>query len=127
MLDNGLLLPPPQALSGMTLRVKYISILAQAQEAVGVNQVKRVMETAMAISQARPDILDNYNFDEIAREINEMEGAPAKFILDDEMVEGIRQQRQQMMQMQQMAQVGKDGASAIKSAVEANQISQEVQ
>ena len=127
MLDNGLLLPVPQQLSGMNLRVKYISILAQAQEAAGVNQIARVMEKALAIAQARPDILDNWNFDQIAREINEMEGAPAKIILDEESVLEKREADQQAAQMAQMAQVGKDGGSAIKNLAEANKIAQEAQ
>ena len=125
MLDNGLLLEPPRELQGMNLRVKYISILAQAQEAAGVNQVKRVMATAIEIAQARPDILDNFNFDAIAREINEMEGAPAKIILDEDSVLEKREADQQAAQMAQMAQVGKDGASAIKDIATANATMQE--
>ena len=121
MLDNGLIAPPPEQIQGLELRVRYISVLAQAQEAVGVNQIKRVMESALAISQARPDILDNFNFDEIAKQLNEMEGAPAKLILDQEAIDELRAQRQQVQAAQQLAVIGKDGGAAVDSMASANQ------
>jgi hypothetical protein len=127
MLDNGLIAQPPQQIQGMELKVKYISILAQAQEAVGVNSIKRVMESAIGISQVRPDILDNFDFDEVARQLNEGEGAPAKLILDPQVVAEQRQYKQQVQAMQQMAQIGKDGGSGIKNIAEANKTANEAQ
>ena len=101
-------------------------MLAQAQEAVGVNQIKSVLETSLALSQARPDILDNFDFDEIARQLNEMENAPAKILLDDDEVEELRAQKQQMEQMQQMAQLAKEGGAGLKSVAEANEVAEAV-
>lgn len=111
--------PPPPQLQGVDIKVKYISILAQAQEALGVQQIQRVMETVTAISQFRPDILDNYNYDEIARQVSEMEGTPAKIMLGTDEVDGVRQQRQQVQAAQQLAEIGKDGSTALRNVAKA--------
>lgn len=127
MLENGMLQPPPEVLQGQELRVKYISVLAQAQEALGVNQIKSLMDTVLTLSQARPDILDNFDFDELARQLNEMENAPAKILMDDNDVAEIREQRAQAQQMQQMAEVAKSGGAGVKDLVEANEIATSTQ
>jgi hypothetical protein len=123
----AILRPPPPQLIGANIRVKYISILAQAQEALGVQQIQRVMETTTAISQFRPDILDNFDFDYIAREVNDAEGAPAKMMLDAESVEALRQQRQQVQAAQQLASIGKDGSTALRNVAKAQADSEKVQ
>lgn len=133
MYTNGLLSAPPDILLDpanpelQELKIKYISILAQAQEAVGVQQIQRVMQTVTALAQARPDILDNFDFDEIAKQVNDMEGAPAKIILDDESIQELRQMRQQVQQSQQLASISKEGAQAGKALAEANKSAVEAQ
>jgi len=122
----AILRPPPPQLSGVNLRVKYISILAQAQEALGVQQIQRVMESVTAISQFRPDILDNFDFDEIARQVNEKEGAEAKLMLNRDEVESLREQRQQVQAAQQMAAIGKDGSTALRNVAKAQADSEKV-
>ncbi len=41
MLKRGMLPPPPKEIQGMPLRVEYISVLAQAQKAMGIGNIER--------------------------------------------------------------------------------------
>jgi len=67
-------------------------------------------------AEAVPDILDNYDTDEIARHIGRTAGLPQKLIRDPEQVAQIRQERQNMQQMAQIAAIAKDAAKAGKDA-----------
>lgn len=127
MYEQRMLPPPPLELEGADLKIRYISILAQAQEAIGVQQINRVLATILPISERAPSILDNFDMDELAKQVNEMEGAPAKIIRDPEEVAEMREQRQQIEGAQEMAEIGKVGADAGKALAEANKIQQEAQ
>jgi hypothetical protein len=65
----------------------------------------------VGVAQLRPEILDNYNFDYITREMSKASGMPEEAFLDERMVARVReirlQQQQAQQQMEQMAQMGK--------------------
>lgn len=126
MLDNNLLPPPPEAIAGMNIRVKYVSILAQAQEALGVEQINRVVGFVSQVSQAFPDALDIIDIQETVREVASLEGIPAKLIRDKATVQALAEQRQeaqlkaaQAQMTETVAGAAKDGAGAVKSLADA--------
>lgn len=105
MEDNGMLPEPPPELEEMVLKIEFTSMLAQAQRAVGIDKINKVIMMAGSLAQiGRVDALDNIDADEIVRETQDMEGAPSKIILESEVVAKIREDRQkqqnQMMAMQ---------------------------
>jgi len=107
MLDNGLIPPPPQEIAGAALRVKYVSILAQAQQALGVEQINRVIGFVTQIAPVYPEALDVIDIQEAVREVSNLEGISAKLVRDKEAVSAIQEQRQQQQQVvQQAAQAG---------------------
>lgn len=107
MLDNGLIPPPPQEIAGAALRVKYVSILAQAQQALGVEQINRVIGFVTQIAPVYPEALDVIDIQEAVREVSNLEGISAKLVRDKEAVNAIQEQRQQQQQVvQQAAQAG---------------------
>ena len=115
MIASNNILPPPQELQGVELDVEFVSVLAQAQRAVGVNSVDRYTASLGMMAQMKPEVLDKLDADRWADEYGDMLGVDPSLIIPGEEVALLRQQRaqqeQQMAQMQQMQQV----ASAAQS------------
>lgn len=103
-----LLPPPPEELAGMDLRVEYISILAQAQKALGVTSIERTVAFAGNLAGIAPEIMDKLNLEQAIDEYAAMTGTPPTMIRSDDEVAAIREQRaaaaQQQQQMEQMGQ-----------------------
>ena len=104
MLEGGLLPPPPEELQGMELQVQYVSTLAQAQRAVGVQSVDRLLGTVGAIAGLRPDVVDKIDADQMIDAYADMLGVDPSLIVADDKVAMVRQQRAQQQQQQQMAE-----------------------
>ena len=113
MVESNLIPPAPEELQGMELSVEFVSMLAQAQRAIGTNSVDRYTNTMGAIAQMKPDILDKFNSDEWANAYADMLGVDPKLVIGGEQVARIRQQRaeaQQAMAQQEQLQNTVDNA-----------------
>lgn len=100
----GILPDPPREIAGSDLRVEFVSMLAQAQRAVGLSGIDRLIGTIGAIAQAKPEVLDKLNGDQIVDNYADMLGVDPELIVADDQVAIIRKQRvQQQMAMQQAA------------------------
>ena len=102
MIEAGLVPPAPEELQGMELNVEFVSMLAQAQRAIGTNSVDRYTNTMGMIAQMKPDVLDKFDSDKWANAYAEMLGIDPELIVPDKQVARIRQERAQAQQ--QMAQ-----------------------
>lgn len=117
ILERNMLLPPaPKEMQGMDLEVEYISILAQAQKAVGVNSISRVIGFIGAVLPYKNDAGDVIDIDEAIREVAVMEGIPAKLIAEKNVIAQIRQQRAQAQEMQQRLAMAEQASKAAKNA-----------
>mgnify|MGYP003585681479 CR=1 FL=1 len=100
--------PPPPEVNGIELNVEFVSMLAQAQRAVGANSVDRFVANLGAVAQFKPDVLDKFDSDKWAESYSDMLGVDPNLIVADKDVALIRQQRAQaqaqQMQSEQMAQ-----------------------
>jgi hypothetical protein len=109
MISAGLVPPPPQELHGQELNVEFVSVLAQAQRAVGVNGIDRYLNTIGSIAQMKPDVLDKVNTDHIADIYADMLGIDPEIVIGGDQVALIRDQRakaqQQAAQAEQAAQL----------------------
>lgn len=87
----------------MQINVQYISTLAQAQRAVGLQSIDRLIATVGAIASAKqdPGIWDKINTDEIVDEYADALGIKPKLIFSDEDVQAVRAGRAQQQQAQQ--------------------------
>jgi hypothetical protein len=106
--ENGqpLLPPAPPEMQGMALDVEYISTLAQAQRAVGLQSIDRLVATVGAIAGAKQDpaIWDKINVDQIVDEYGDGLGISPKLIVSDEDVMAAREARaKQAAQAQALA------------------------
>ena len=102
MVEAGLVPPAPEELQGTELNVEFVSMLAQAQRAIGTNSVDRYTNTMGMIAQMKPDVLDKFDSDKWANAYAEMLGIDPELIVPDKQVARIRQERAQAQQ--QMAQ-----------------------
>ena len=120
MLVRANVLPPaPQELQGKPLKVEYISILAQAQQAVGTASIERVGNFIGALAQFNSDVADKFDMDQAVDEYAEMIGVSPKLIRADDQVADIRANRQKQQSAQQammMAQPMADAASKLANS-----------
>jgi hypothetical protein len=103
-LEEGLFPPPPEELQGMNINIEYVSMLAQAQKAVGIGAIDRIVGTVGQMAAVKPEALDKLDADEIIDEYSNMLGIPPNLIVANDQVAMVREQRaQQQAQAQQMA------------------------
>ena len=118
MIEADLVPPAPEELQGMELNVEFVSMLAQAQRAIGTNSVDRYTNTMGAIAQMKPDVLDKFDSDAWADTYADMLGIDPALIVPGQVVAKIRQQRaaaqqaaaraeQQQQAVENMAKLGK--------------------
>ncbi len=118
MLQQGQIPPIPQELSGMDLNVEFVSMLAQAQRAIGTNSVDRFTVSLGAVAQMKPDVLDKFDSDKWADSYSQMLGLDPNIIVPSDQVARIREARNAamaakeqaamtQMQSQSLANVGK--------------------
>jgi len=115
MLEAGVIPPPPQELQGMELSVEFVSMLAQAQRAIGTNSVDRYVANLGAVASFKPEVLDKFDADKWADSYADMLGVDPNLIVGSEQVAVVRQarakmqaQQAQMEQVKQMSEVGKN-------------------
>lgn len=119
MLAQGLVPPPPPELAGMDLGVEFVSVLAQAQRAVGSSSVDRFIGNVGAIAQMKPEVLDKINSDILVDRYADMLGVDPNIIISTEQAQALRQarneamaQKEQAAMMQQSAMTAKNLAAA---------------
>lgn len=93
MVEAGALLPPPPELQGMELNVEFVSMLAQAQRAIGTNSVDRYVANLGAVAGFKPDVLDKFDSDAWADAYADMLGVDPKIIVPSDKVALIRKAR----------------------------------
>ena len=114
MLEAGMLPPPPDELAGQDLTIEFVSILAQAQRAVGSNSVDRFMGNVAQLSQIKPDMLDKVNFDKWVDHYANILGVETDIIVDDENVLALRKARAEAEAAQAQIAAAREQAAAAK-------------
>jgi len=97
MIQAGIVPPAPEELQGMDLNVEFVSMLAQAQRAIGTNSVDRFVGNLGAIAQMKPDVLDKFDSDQWADIYADMLGVDPSLIIADKEVAVVRNARNQAM------------------------------
>ena len=112
-LEADLLPPPPEALQGVELKVEYISLLAQAQQAVSASSIERTMSFAGNLSAVFPEVIDVIDADFAMREYSEILGNDPQLIKDTDTVGKARDARAKQAEQ---AQAQEQGAAMAQSA-----------
>jgi hypothetical protein len=115
MAEMGALPPAPPELAGMDLNVEFISMLAQAQRAIGTNSVDRFVGSLGTVAQMKPDVLDKFDSDAWADAYSDMLGVDPKLVLANDQVAMIRQTRAQAQAAQQKVAAAQQVSAAAKN------------
>lgn len=118
-IENRLLPPPPPELHGQDLNVEYVSMLAQAQRAVGTTSLDRYVQAMGQVAGAKPEILDKFDADAYADVYADMLGIDPKLIVPADKVALIRKQRAQMQQKAQQAAMANQQADTAQKLANA--------
>lgn len=110
-------LPPALAEAEGEYGVEYDSPLSKAQRAEEASGWLRTLEAAIAYANTTQDIavLDNFNADEIYRNLADINSVPASWLNDENAIAGLRQSRQQQSEMQQMVEAAPAAAGVMKA------------
>lgn len=108
--------PAPEELSGATLEVEYISILAQAMKLSGIEGIERWwgFSASVATGKGSTEPLDVVDTDALLRHYGDMASVPADVVLPADKVAEIRAARAQQQQTLAAAQAIQAGAGVVK-------------
>lgn len=112
--------PPEELLPDVQTTVEYISILSQAQKAIGVNRIEQSVQFIGTLMAALPEARHLLKPYKIVSEYNEMIGTPSKMFATEEEYDAAVQAEQQQTQMAQEAQVAEPMANAAKAIGDAD-------
>lgn len=120
MVEMGAIPPAPPELAGMDLNVEFISMLAQAQRAIGTNSVDRFVGSLGTVAQMKPDVLDKFDSDAWADAYSDMLGVDPTLVLGNDQVAIIRQTRAQAQAAQQKLAAAEQVSGAAKNFAQAS-------
>jgi Bacteriophage head to tail connecting protein len=101
MMKAGLIPLPPPEMHGIELNVEFISMLAQAQKAIGTNSIDKFVMTLGTVARMAPGVLDKFDSDEWVDIYSDLLDVPPDLIVADKQVALVRAQRQKAQQQQQ--------------------------
>lgn len=115
MVEMGAIPPAPPELQGQDLNVEFISMLAQAQRAIGTNSVDRFVGSLGTVAQLKPDVLDKFDSDAWADQYSDMLGVDPNLIVASDQVAMVRQARAQAQAAQQQAAAAQQVSQTAKN------------
>jgi hypothetical protein len=117
--------PPPPVLlqyGGMNIQVKYVSVLSQAQQQYQITPIIDSVTNIISIANTAqlPEVLDNVDLDDVARNLMTLNGAPATMQVSKQKVAELRQARAQQQAQMNAAQMGMSAAQGAKTLSQAD-------
>lgn len=116
---------PPRSVRGK-VSVQHTSPLDRLRRAKEGEGITRMLEIVSPLAQVDPSIIDNFDGDEMVRELRDIFGAPVSILRDPEQVAARRQQRAEQQAMaqnaaisEQLAKASAQGSQAMAGAREA--------
>lgn len=120
MQEADILPEAPESIAGQALKVDYISLLAQAQKAIGVGAIERTIGFAGTLAQIQPGVIDMLDGDQMMREFADQVGPPPGILLSPDEVADKRRAAQQQAAQQAAIASAEPLAGAAKLLSEAN-------
>ena len=119
MVEMGAIPPAPKELAGMDLNVEFVSMLAEAQRAIGVNSVDRFVGSLGTVAGMKPEVLDKFDSDAWADDYSDRLGVDPKLIVASDQVAIIRQARAKAQAAQQKIAAAQQVGDAARSFAQA--------
>jgi hypothetical protein len=120
LLRNGQIPRPPQELEGAELKVEYISILTQAQKAIGIVSLERFAAFAANQAGSWPQVLDGVDPDKLLQRHASAVGVPPDVLVAAEKVAEIREARARQREQEAQAQAALMGAQTAQTMSQAD-------
>lgn len=111
---QGMLPPPPKELEGVSLKVEYISVMAQAQKLIGISGVERLTGFVGQMAQFNPGVLDKFNAEQAIDMYAEITSIPPGIVRTDDEVAAMREAKAQAQAQQQGLEMIAQGAKVAK-------------
>ena len=113
MVEANLIPPAPEELQGQDLSVEFVSMLAQAQRAIGTNSVDRYVNNLGMVAQNETRSLDKFDSDVWADSYADMLGVDPSLIVPGTEVAKVRQARAEQQQAMAQAEAEQRAADNI--------------
>ena len=124
-LNKGYISAPPQEILKFGYEIEYVSPLAKAQRAAELGAIQQLMQIALTMAQAAPQVMDLVNSDEMIKSVADVTSVPPKILNDDGSVEKIRKQRQQQINIQNAQQQANMYSDTVQKMSKADKNAQE--
>ncbi|EPT8951114.1 portal protein [Cronobacter sakazakii] len=119
MARKNMLPPPPDVMQGMPLRIEYISVMAQAQKAIGLSSLERFVGFVGNLASAKPEALDKLDVDQAIDNYAVMSGVSPTVVVPQEQAQQTRNDRAQQQQQAMALQTGMAAVQVAKTLSEA--------
>ncbi len=118
MVEQGLIPDPPEELDNVTLKVEYVSIMAQAQKLVGVVGQDRFLQTMLPLAEQFPEVRKKIRVFQFVDNYAEMLGVDPRAIVPTDEAEAAMADEQRQVAMAQNAETAKTMAQAGQAAAQ---------
>lgn len=121
MLRQGLIPEPPKELQGISLKVEYVSIMAQAQKLAGIGNIERFagFVSNIAAQTGSPASIRRVNVDNMIKDYADRLSIEPDNLRSDEEVQAIAEAEAKAAQAQQASEMIQAGAGAAKDLSQA--------
>ncbi|EGT4949784.1 phage tail protein [Cronobacter sakazakii] len=119
MARKNMLPPPPDVMQGMPLRIEYISVMAQAQKAIGLSSLERFVGFVGNLASAKQEALDKLDVDQAIDNYAVMSGVSPTVVVPQEQAQQTRNDRAQQKQQAMALQTGMAAVQGAKTLSEA--------
>lgn len=113
MFRAGAFPPVPEVLLGQDIDFRFESPILRAQRQIEMVGLARQLEMLAPIIPAKPEMLDNFDWDAIARSTPHAGGFTLNWLLPEEVRDQQRQARAQQQQMAEAAEMANNAAGAV--------------
>ena len=118
-------MPPQLAEAGGRLDILYDSPLSRAQRSEEGVGILRTLEALTPMANVDPSVLQVINFEEAARVLASVNGAPRRIIRSPEEMEALKAQQVQQQQLATLLEAAPVAANTAKTMAEANNAMQQ--
>lgn len=112
--EAGLIPPPPHELEGQPTQIEYVSILSQAQKAVGVNRIEQSVAFIGSLSAVYPEVRHILDPFKASQEYNQMIGVRANIFRSEKEYNDLVSAERRQAETVQGAEVGSTMANSAK-------------
>jgi hypothetical protein len=107
-------MPPELIEAGGEVEIEYDSPLTRAQKSEQGIGILNTVQAVAPIAQARPEVLDKFDFDAMVDVLADVNGMPSSCLVDDDKLKALRKAKAEAAQQAQMLEAAPVAAAAAK-------------